>query len=336
MISKNAHNVPFDTFFVEENITLFPECKPNTSEHLKVSELHTLYVESYGNPQGIPVICIHGGPGAGGSSAQARCFDLNHYFVVVYDQRGAKRSTPFAELRENNTQTLIEDIEAIRHHFHLDRWIVSGGSWGGCLALAYGQKHPQSCLGFILRGTFFAQHDDVDHILYQSRKTYPEYWEKMVEEFSEEEKKNLLAAFIFRLNDANLAVQLSAAKNLMFHDLSVATLMPNATLVEDILSDDRITLGVAKLFVHYASHDFFLEENALMRHIDVIKHLPAYIVHGRHDGLCPLSKAFDLHKAWPGSKLHIVEGAGHCSAEPGIQKALVAASEQLKDVLVSV
>lgn len=319
-----------DTFNVAEEITPFEERSPLTEEHLKVSDLHEIYIETYGNPEGVPVIVLHGGPGVGGDVRYTRSFDLEHYYVIMLDQRGAKRSKPFAELTDNNTQNLVNDLEVIRKHFGIEKWVVAGGSWGSTLALSYGQAFPERCLGFILRGIFLGTREEIDRLITEMYKSYPEYWEEMLEILDEAEKQNVEAAIRKRVMDPDPAIQRQAAIAFMKYDLATGTIAPNISKIDELLEDISLTLGVCKFFFHYAEHNFFLEDGQLLQNIGKISHLPCYIVHGRHDAITRLDKAYALHKKWSGSKLYIAEKSGHAHVEKMIEKGLMAASEEMK------
>ncbi|WP_019142929.1 prolyl aminopeptidase [Noviherbaspirillum massiliense] len=311
------------------NPSLFPPIEPYRSGRLAVDELHTLYWEECGNPDGQPVLFLHGGPG-GGLSPKHRCyFDPAHYRIVLFDQRGAGRSTPLGEYRNNTTQLLIADIERIRHMLGIDRWLVFGGSWGSTLALAYGETHPERCFGFVLRGIFLCTQDEIDWFLHGMRWFYPEVHAEFVAPIPEAERGNLLQAYAKRLFSDDPAVYVPAARAWSRYEGSCAFLLSNPQAIEDF-SSDAVALGLGRLEAHYFLHRGFLEEEQLIRNIDRIRHLPAVIVQGRYDMVCPPRTAYRLHAAWPEARMRVIAAGGHSASEPGIAAALVGATEQFK------
>lgn len=322
-----------EAFDVPEEITKFAIADSVTAEYIKVSDLHELYVESYGNPDGVPVITLHGGPGFGSSPVMAQYFDLDHYRVIVFDQRGAKRSKPFAGLNNNTSQALASDMEVIREHFGIDKWLVFGGSWGSTLSLLYGETYPDRCLGFVLRGVFLGSDEEVDNLLYGMRGTYPELWDEMIEQIPEDERGDLRKAAYSRLTGDDTDKALSLGIAFMRYDVGGATLAPDFKMINSILKDDKVSLGVPKIFFHFAVNHFFLEKDQIVNNLHKITHLPCYIVHGRHDAITKVERGYTLHKIWPGSKLYIAERSGHISSEPEIEKGLTAATEEFKNLI---
>jgi proline iminopeptidase len=311
---------------------LYPEIEPFATGRLAVDGLHTLRFEESGNPQGVPVVVLHGGPGAGGSPAHRRFFDPAFYRIVVFDQRGAGRSTPHGELRDNTTPHLIADLEALRNHLRVDRWLLFGGSWGSTLALAYAQAHPQHCLGLVLRGIFLCRRSEIEWFLYGMRAIFPEDWRTFAEHVPEPERHDLLAAYWRRLDDRDPAVRIAAARAWSAYEGACSTLLPSADTVA-YFSGDRVALGLARIEAHYFRHGGFLAENQLLDNVERVRALPGMIVQGRYDMVCPIVTADELSRAWPQAQYIVVPNAGHSAWEPGIRAALVAATERFKPVL---
>jgi len=309
--------------------TLYPEIKPYARHELAVEQPHVLYIDESGSADGLPVLFIHGGPGAGCDSASRRYFDPALYRIVTFDQRGCGRSTPHASLENNTTQALIADIERIREHLGIDKFVLFGGSWGSTLALAYAQAHPQRVHGLILRGIFLCRPQEFSWFYQEgASRLFPDYWEDYVAPIPIEERGDLMRAFYKRLTGADQIAQMHAAKAWSTWEGRTATLRPN-TQVVDRFSEAHRALSIARIECHYFVNDAFLEPNQLLRDIPKIAHLPGIIVHGRYDAICPLDNAWALHQAWPNSELQIIRDAGHSAAEPGITDALMRAAEQM-------
>ncbi|MFC0136087.1 prolyl aminopeptidase [Massilia eurypsychrophila] len=306
--------------------SLFPPIQPNRHGMLDVDPLHSIYWEEVGNPDGVPVLFLHGGPGAGLSPQHRRFFDPQHYRVILFDQRGAGKSTPLGEWRNNTTQLLIEDIETLRVKFGIEQWLVFGGSWGSTLALAYGQAHPQRCLGFVLRGIFLCTAAEIDFFINGVQSFYPELYDEFIAPIPEAERGDLLKAYTTRMLCDDPASYWPAARAWSRFEGRRVFLLPQP---EDPASD-TLDLGVGRLESHYMSHLGFFDEGQLLRDIGRIAHLPAVIVQGRYDVICPPVSAYRLHQAWPGSRLRMIADAGHGALETGIAQALVAATEQFK------
>ncbi len=313
---------------------LYPPIEPYRTGMLSLNAVHTMYWEQSGNPDGVPVVFLHGGPGAGSAPGHRRFFDPAHYNIVVYDQRGAGRSTPLGELRDNTTLLLIDDIERLRLHLGIERWLVFGGSWGSTLALAYGEAHPQRCIGFILRGIFLCRKSEIDWFLYGLRTIFPEAWETFTALIPEGERGNLLTAYHQRLVAADPAVHMPAARAWSRYEGSCSTLLPSADTVA-YFSSDGVALGLARMEAHYFMHDIFLPQNALLDNVGCLRDKPAAIVQGRYDAVCPAVSAYDLHCAWPEAQYIVVPAAGHAAWEPGICAELVAACERFKSLSVN-
>lgn len=311
---------------------LYPEIDPFATGRLAVDGLHTLYFEQSGHVQGVPVVVLHGGPGAGSSPSHRRFFDPAFYRIVVFDQRGAGRSTPHGELRDNTTQHLIADLEALRRQLGIERWLLFGGSWGSTLALAYAQAHPQRCLGLVLRGIFLCRRHEIDWFLYGMRTIFPEDWHALAEHIPAAERKDLLDAYWRRLDDPDSAVRVAAARAWSRYEGACSTLLPDADAVAYFASD-RVALGLARIEAHYFRHRGFLDDGELLAHLEPLRPLPGVIVQGRYDMVCPIATADELHRAWPEAQYIVIPDAGHSAWEPGIRAALVSATERFKAVL---
>ncbi len=314
---------------------LFPEITPRRQGFLEPDSVHRIYWEESGNPSGMPVLFLHGGPGSGTSPQQRRFFDPAYYRIILFDQRGAGKSTPYAELVDNTTPYLIADIELLRTTLGIEKWLVFGGSWGSTLALAYGEAHPEACLGFVLRGIFLCRKSEIDWFLYGMRALFPEAWREFAAIVPESERDDLLAAYYARLTDPDPAVHLPAARAWGHYEAACSTLLPSDTLVQSFESD-AVALSLARIEAHYFVNDIFLPENSLLDNLHRIRHLPAVIVQGRYDAVCPIVTADELARAWPEAFYEVIPDAGHSAFESGIARALVEATEAFKDMLGSV
>ncbi|MDI1244760.1 MAG: prolyl aminopeptidase [Rhodoferax sp.] len=308
---------------------LFPPIEPFRSGRLAVDDLHTLYWEECGNPQGVPVLFLHGGPGAGLSPKHRQFFDPAFYRIVLFDQRGAGQSTPLGEVRQNTTPLLIDDIERLRVLMGIAQWLVFGGSWGSTLALAYGQAHPERCTGFILRGIFLCTPPEYDWFLNGIRWFFPKEHAEFVAPIPLAERGDLLQAYGRRLFSADPVENLQAARAWSRYEGSCLHLLPHPE-VADQFGSDAVALGVGRLEAHYFLHDAFLSQDQLIRNVGRIAQLPAVIIQGRYDVVCPALSAWRLHEAWPQASFDMIEDAGHAAFEPGIAAALVAATEKFK------
>lgn len=306
--------------------TLFPEIQPYARHSVAVDEPHVLSVEECGNPQGIPVLFIHGGPGAGFQAWNRRFFDPSLYRIVLFDQRGAGRSTPHASLEGNTTPALVADMEVIRERLGIRQWMLFGGSWGSTLALAYAETHPERVLAMVLRGIFLCRPEDL-HWFYQegASRVFPDAWEEYVRVIPEPERHDFISAFHRRLTGEDELARMAAAKAWSVWEGMCSTLKPNPNVV-DHFSDPHLALSLARIEAHYFVNDIFMERDQLLRDAHRIADIPGIIVHGRYDMVCPLDNAFALHKVWPCAELDIIRDAGHSAAEPGIVDALVRAT----------
>ena len=314
-----------------DSLPLFPAIEPHRGGVLPRDHGHRLYWEESGNPLGVAVVFLHGGPGAGASPVHRQFFDPQHYRIVIFDQRGAGRSSPLGHLEGNTTGDLVGDMEALREHLAIERWIVFGGSWGSTLALAYAEHHPGRCLALVLRGIFLGRRAEIDWFLHGIRGYFPEAWRAFAEFIPESERGDLLAAYHRRLTDPDPAVHLPAARRWSVYEGSCSTLLPNPGLVADFATD-RVALGLARIEAHYFVNHLFLPDGFLLANVDRIRGIPGVIVQGRYDAVCPPVSADDLHRAWPEAQYHVVADAGHSAFEPGIRSRLVGAMEQLKTV----
>ncbi len=303
------------------------------SEFLTTQDGHRIYVEQSGNPNGIPVLMCHGGPGGGSSPFQRTLFDPERYRIVLFDQRGCGQSTPFASLINNSTQHLLADIEQIREHLAIEKWLVAGGSWGSTLALAYGQQYPERCLGFILRGIFLGRPEDIDWLyrpLGGASQMFPDFFADFMAPIAHLKGQDVLVAYAQLLQSEHLEVQLPAAQAWSLWESRVATLLPNAAMRAGAI-DEHSALPLARIENHYFLHHCFLAPQQLLNDLPKVQHLPCWIVHGRYDVVCKLENAWSLHQAWPGSKLQIIDNAGHSASEPGICRALFNAATEFAE-----
>ncbi|QDQ26941.1 prolyl aminopeptidase [Chitinimonas arctica] len=315
-----------------ERSTLYPAIDVNRSGMLPLDAVHTMYWEESGNPNGVPVLFLHGGPGSGASPKHRQFFDPDFYRIVIFDQRGAGRSTPVGEMGANTTQHLIADIELLREMLGISQWMVFGGSWGSTLALAYGEAHPERCLAFVLRGIFLCRSWEIDWFMRGMRQFFPEAWSRFADYLPADERDDLLGNYHKRLNDGDRAVHMPAARIWSVYEGECATLFPDPA-VQANYGNDNVALGVGRIEAHYFVNRIFLPENALLANVGRISHLPMITIQGRYDVLCPPLSAWELHQAWPGSQLEIVQDAGHSAWEPGICRELVRACEAMKSRL---
>lgn len=312
---------------------LYPAVQPNFTTYIEVSSVHSLFVREYGNKKGIPVVVLHGGPGGGCDHIDAQFFDPEFYRIILIDQRGAGKSTPFATLKENTTQDLVEDLEKIRAQLNINKWLILGGSWGSALALLYGEEYPTRCLGFILRGVWLGGIHASENILLSIRDIFPSEWEAMEQLLPENQKNDFCKNFCKLVLSNDKDISNKAIKAFMDYDLKASFLHISTNKLKKLLSNDTVTQGVAKMFCHYFINDFFLQPNQILNNIKRIHHLPCVIVNGRYDVITRPHIAYKLHKAWHNSKLMIVEKAGHSRLEKGIALALLQATDWFKKIL---
>lgn len=308
---------------------LFPEIRNYDEHHLKVDALHTLYLEESGTPDGIPVLFVHGGPGGGCSKQDRRFFDPEKYRIILFDQRGAGRSTPHAELTDNTTPHLIDDIEKIREYLGIEQWLLFGGSWGSTLSLLYAEAHPDRVMGMILRGIFLCRDKDLQWF-YQSGadRIFPDYWKDYVGVIPPEDREDMISAYYKKLTGSNELAKMASAKHWSMWEGRCATLRPNADIVS-AFSDPHMALALARIEAHYFVNKIFVEPDQIIKNASVLASIPGIIIHGRYDMVCPLDNAYALHEAWPESELQIIRDAGHSSREPSIIDALVKATNEM-------
>jgi len=302
---------------------LYPHIEPFRVHRLKVDEIHELYVEECGAPDGIPALFLHGGPGAGCEPYHRRFFDPKRYRAVLFDQRGCGRSTPHAALEGNTTSNLVADIEAIRKRLGIDKWLVFGGSWGSTLGLAYAEAHPERVSALVLRGIFLCRDEEI-RWFYQdgTGRLFPDYWKDYLAPIPENERGNMLSAYYKRLTGENELARLAAAKAWSLWEARTATLLPDDNVVRHF-ANPRTALSLARIECHYFVNKAFLDPDQLLRDAGKIADIPGVIVHGRYDVICPAANAWALHQAWPKSELTIIPDAGHAASEPGICSALI-------------
>ncbi|MDX1920385.1 MAG: prolyl aminopeptidase [Candidatus Caenarcaniphilales bacterium] len=307
---------------------LYPPIQPFNTFRFKVSEIHELYVEEIGNLQGQPVVFLHGGPGGGLAEKHRQYFNPEKYRVILFDQRGAGKSTPHACLEENTTWDLVSDIEKIREHLNIEKWLVFGGSWGSTLALAYAETHPERVSGLILRGIFLCRKSEIDWFYQEGCSwIYPDLWEKYIAPVPEDKRGKMVEAYYELLTSDDEHTRLAAARAWSTWEGATIKLIPDLNLIENF-DDPGMALSLARIECHYFINNCFLRsDNQLLEDIYKIRHIPTIIVHGRYDVVCPTKNAWDLHKAFPEAKLHIIQDAGHAVDEPGIINALIEATD---------
>ncbi|MEE9464214.1 MAG: prolyl aminopeptidase [Candidatus Neomarinimicrobiota bacterium] len=308
--------------------TLYPPLEPFREKYLQVSDLHTIHYEECGNPDGKPVLFVHGGPGGGIEKVYRQYFDPELYRIILVNQRGSGKSRPHAEILENNTQNLISDMERVREDAGVDRWLVFGGSWGSTLGLAYSQAHPDRVTGLILRGIFLCRDEEIQWF-YQdgASRIFPDRWESYLAPIPPEERGDLLHAYYRRLTSDDQQVRSEAAKAWSIWEGATSKLLSDEKSIARFGAGE-FSLAFARIECHYFVNHAFLESNQLLRDIGKIRHLPAVLVQGRYDVVCPMTSAWDLHRAWPEADLQVVPDAGHSTTEPGIIDRLVEATDK--------
>lgn len=310
-------------------LNLYPEIQPNARHRLKVAEPHEVYLEESGNPAGIPVLVVHGGPGGGCEEYYRRFFDSERYRIILLDQRGAGRSTPLAELEANTTADLVADMERVRQFLGIEKWLLFGGSWGSTLSLVYAETHPDRVIGLVLRGIFLCRPQDI-YWFYQegASRVFPDYWQEFLAPIPEDERDNLVAAYYKRLTSSNELEQIQAAKAWSVWEGCCSTLHPNPAVV-DRFGHPHVAIALARIECHYFMNSAFLEPDQILRDAMHLEGIPGVIVHGRYDMVCPLDNAFALSKVWPEADLRIIRDAGHSASEPAIVDALLRAVDEV-------
>jgi proline iminopeptidase len=313
-------------------LDLFPPIAPYSTGFMAVDEPHELYWEQCGNPDGVPVVYLHGGPGAGCADSYRQFFDPDYYRIILFDQRGAGRSTPHCCLTDNTTEALVRDIEQLREHLSIDKWHVFGGSWGATLALSYAAEHPGRILSMVLRGIFLMEKQGIDWLLYDNKNVFPEAWEQFVSLIPEEERGDLLEAYYKRLTGDDDKVKLEAAISWNLYESSCASLIPN---YEIVTTDEQKAhaLAISTIECHYFRNNLIQPENSLLNKVDRFRHIPSIIVQGRYDMVCPILSAHQLHNVWPEADYIVVPDGGHSALDPAIRSRLVEATETVKTLL---
>jgi len=311
---------------------LYPDIEPSDSGLLPVGDGHRIYWESCGNPKGVPIVFLHGGPG-GGARPMHRCFfDPDFFRIIILDQRGCGRSEPWGSLAGNNAMGLVGDLEALRRHLGIERWALAGGSWGSCLALLYGETHPERCLGFRLRGVFTGRAEEIAWWWHSTRALFPDAYEEFAAALPATERADLLAAYARRTGDPAPAIHVPAVQALKRFSARTSTFRADPALI-DAAANLHEALPLARFFTHYCVHGFFLEEGRILAELGRITHLPCEIIQGRYDVVTPAATAWAVHRAWPESRLELVTEGNHAELEPAMTAAVRAATDRLRDRL---
>ena len=312
---------------------LYPEIEPYNQFDLKVSDLHTIHVEESGNINGKPVIFLHGGPGGGIEPVYRQYFDPEKWRIIVFDQRGCGQSTPHAELQENTTWDLIADIEKIREHLEIDKWVVFGGSWGSTLSLSYAITHPDRCKALVLRGIFMIRKKELDWFYQEGTSNiYPDAWEHYLRPIPEDERHDLVTAYYKRLTSNDDSVRIEAAKAWSIWEASTSKLIQSEESIH-AFEDAKVAEAFARIECHYfTNRGFFDTDEWLLENVDKIRHIPTVIVQGRYDVVCPMISAWELHRAFPEADFEIVQDAGHSMTEKGIAAKLVEYTDKFSEL----
>ncbi|MDF1589260.1 MAG: prolyl aminopeptidase [Gammaproteobacteria bacterium] len=319
-------------------IPLYPEIEPFASQLIKMESLgnnrhHEVYVEQCGNPEGIPVIFLHGGPGSGCRPIHRRYFDPKKYHIVLFDQRGCGRSIPHGEIAHNDTHYLVSDMEVIRQKLTIDRWVIFGGSWGATLGLIYAQTHPDKVMAMILRGVFLGRQQDIDWVYAEggASNLFPDTWHNLIKRLPlPEQRKPLQHYYKMLLQDDELQ-QMSAAKTLQAWESTIVTLRDYEYKPDN--TDDPSPLAHSRIQLHFALNQCFIQDKPILENIDAIRAIPSLIVHGRYDIVCPVQQSWQLKQVWPEAELSIIPLAGHAAGEPVIIDALVTATRKIAKLL---
>ncbi|HEY7985551.1 MAG TPA: prolyl aminopeptidase [Methylophilaceae bacterium] len=311
------------------NSPLFPELEPYRTGFLAVSGTHSIYFEECGNPAGMPVVVLHGGPGSGCNPGQRRYFDPVYYRIILFDQRGCGRSLPPGSIEDNTTQHLADDMERLREHLNIQQWLIFGGSWGSTLALFYASIYKERVKGLLLRGIFLASPAEINWFLYDVRQFFPDAWEEFVAPLSAAERGMVLDAYSQRIFGVQQAEAIAAAKRWNAFESAIMRLIPDPPSS----ASNEMIVARLRVHLHYLMNDCFLPQ-PLLDQVDKLRQIPTIVVHGRYDMVCPVQTAFALHRAWPEAEFHIVADAGHAAVEPGTQAALIAATERFKLLIV--
>lgn len=310
---------------------LFPAITPYSSGFLAVDGNHNLYWEQSGNPEGIPVVLLHGGPGAGATPTHRRFFDPDFYRIIIFDQRGCGRSYPLGSLENNTTKHLIADIDVLRKHLHIDKWHIFGGSWGSTLGMQYAALYPERCISLILRAIFLCEQEEIEWFLYGMKTVFPEAWEQFAGILSADEQKDILNSYYARLTSPELKVQMEAAIRWSLYEGACSSLLPN---YETITTEEQKqhALALARIEAHYFKNEVAAPKDSLINKIDIMRNIPTIIIHGRYDIICPMQTAYKLHQAWPEADYWVVPDAGHSALDPAIRSKLIEATENCKNL----
>ncbi|PCJ30722.1 MAG: prolyl aminopeptidase [Gammaproteobacteria bacterium] len=317
---------------------LYPEIEPYAIHHFDMEVLsnglsHQVYVEECGNPHGLPVVFLHGGPGAGCRPSHRRYFDPERYRIILFDQRGCGRSTPLGELENNSTEYLIADMEAIRLKLNINNWVIFGGSWGATLALCYAQQHPEYVSSMILRGVFLGRQQDIDWVYAEggASKLFPEAWHNLVKNLDKAQQQQPITAYHSLLTQPDTEKQMVAAKTLDAWECTIVTLRDHEYQHDE--TKESGPLAHARVQLHFAVNQCFIADNPILKSIDSIRHIPTTIVHGRYDIVCPMQQSWQLHQQWPEATLNVIALSGHAAGEPAIIDALIAATDSIASKL---
>ncbi len=310
---------------------LFPPVTPYSSGFLSVDSGHNLYWEQSGNPDGIPVLLLHGGPGAGATPTHRRFFDPDHYRIIIFDQRGCGRSYPLGSIENNTTERLVSDVETLRNHLSIEQWHLFGGSWGSTLAMHYATLYPARCLSLILRGIFLCEQPEIEWFLYGIKTVFPEAWDQFAGFLPESEQNDILNGYYKRLTGGDPKTQIEAAIRWSLYEGACSSLLPN---YETITTDEQKqqALALARIEAHYFKNEVVGGAGSLLKKIDIIRNIPTIIVHGRYDIICPMETAYRLHQVWPEAEYIVVPDAGHSALDPAIRSRLIEATESFKAV----
>lgn len=312
---------------------LFPAVEPYASGHLAVGDGHTLYYEECGNPEGVPIVYLHGGPGNGFRPHNRRYYDPSFWRIILFDQRGCGRSRPFASVEANTTQALVNDVEVLRAHLGIERWAITGGSWGSFLGLAYAQTFPERCRALLLRGVFLGRKIEGQWWWENgTRWLFADRWQALRDFLPPEERDDMLRSYHRRLTDPDPATHMPAAASLRTYSGWTVSFRPDADYVKAV-TEPAAALAISRIFTHYSVNDFFVREGALLEGMPRIAHVPGLIVQGRYDVVTPMRSAWELHQAWPGSRIHIINDGNHSVDEPDMAAALIEDGEVLKSMI---
>lgn len=312
-------------------LDLFPEITPYSTGFLDVDDTHSLYWEQSGNPDGVPILLLHGGPGAGATPTHRRFFNPDYYRIIIFDQRGAGRSQPLGCLENNTLEHIIGDMEQLRQRLNIDRWHLFGGSWGSTLAIAYAQKYPDHCIGMLLRGIFLLEQREIEWFLYGMKMIFPEAWEQFADQSVRADKDDLLETYYQKLTSNDPKVQIEAAIHWNLYEGACSSLLPN---FETITTDEqkKHALALARIEAHYFRNEVIAPENSLIHGIDKIRSIPTTIIQGRYDIICPICTAHFLHTLWPEADYIVVPDGGHSALDPAIRSRLIEATENAKNI----